>query len=134
MAGKNFSITGLDKIAKPNPVPENAPKLTSPLLSESDVIKAAGAGKAQIIGGSDPGFVDAATRPKSSAGSGLLGGISQAVSSAGSALTETVKPVSQVSQTAVQAVTPVLEAAVETVKAPVQAVQEITKIDVPKLQ
>jgi len=96
MAGKTtpqFTITGLDKIAKPNPVPENAPKLTSPLLSESDVIKAAMSGKSQIIGGSDPGFVDTATRPKSSGGGGLLGDIGNVVSNAGSAITEAVKPV-----------------------------------------
>ena len=96
MAGKTtpqFTITGLDKIAKPNPVPENAPKLTSPLLSESDVIRAAMSGKSQIIGGSDPGFVDTATRPKSSGGGGLLGDIGNVVSNAGSAITEAVKPV-----------------------------------------
>ncbi len=96
MAGKTtpqITITGLDKIAKPNPVPENAPKLTSPLLSESDVIKAAMSGKSQIIGGSDPGFVDTATRPKSSGGGGLLGDIGNVVSNAGSAITEAVKPV-----------------------------------------
>jgi hypothetical protein len=96
MAGKTspgFKITGLDKIADPNPVPENAPKQTSPLLSESDVIKAAMSGKAQIIGGEDHGFVDAATRPKSSGGSSILGGVDNFVSNVGGQVTEAVKPV-----------------------------------------
>ena len=151
-----ITITGLDKIAKPNPVPENAPKLTSPLLSESDVIKAAMSGKSQIIGGSDPGFVDTATRPKSSGGGGLLGDIGNVVSNAGSAITQAVKPVAtpvvekvvtpavkaveevakpveQVAQTAVQAVTPVVESVVDVAKVPVQAVEQITKIDAPKV-
>jgi len=150
MAGKNFGLPD------PNPVPENAPKLTSPLLSESDVIKAAMSGKAQIIGGEDHGFVDAATRPKSSGGSSLLGGVDNFVSNVGGQVTEAVKPVAtpvvekvvapavkaveevakpveQVAQTAVQAATPVVEAAVETVKAPVKAVEQITKIDAPKV-
>jgi hypothetical protein len=88
-----ITITGLDKIAEPKEVPENAPKLTGPLLSSSDVIKAAMSGKSQIIGGSDPGFVDTATRPKSSGGGGLLGDIGNVVSNAGSAITQAVKPV-----------------------------------------
>lgn len=82
MAGKNFGLPA------PKPIPENAPKLTSPLLSESDVIRAAMSGKSQIIGGSDPGFVDTATRPKSSGGSGLLGDIGNVVSNVGSAITQ----------------------------------------------
>jgi hypothetical protein len=150
MAGKNFGLP------EPNPVPENATKLTSPLLSESDVIKAAMSGKSQIIGGSDPGFVDTATRPKSSGGGGLLGDIGNVVSNAGSAITEAVKPVAtpvvekvvtpavkaveevakpveQVAQTAVQAVTPVVESVVDVAKVPVQAVEQITKIDAPKV-
>ena len=155
MAGKTtpqFTITGLDKIAKPNPIPENAPKLTSPLLSESDVIKAAMSGKSQIIGGENPGFVDTATRPKSSGGGGLLGDIGNVVSNAGSAITEAVeqvakpveqavkpvtapvvKAVEQVAQTAVQAVTPVVESVVDVAKVPVKAVEQITKIDAPKV-
>jgi hypothetical protein len=87
MAGKNFGLPA------PKPIPENAPKLTGPLLSSSDVIKASMSGKSQIIGGSDPGFVDTATRPKSSGGGGLLGDIGNVVSNAGSAITQTVKPV-----------------------------------------
>jgi hypothetical protein len=144
MAGKNFGAPA------PNPVPENAPKLTSPLLSESDVIKAAMSGKSQIIGGENPGFVDTATRPKSSGGGGLLGDIGNVVSNAGSAITEAVeqvakpveqavkpvtapvvkaveqvaKPVEQVAQTAVQAVTPVVESVVDVAKVPVKAVEQ----------
>ena len=160
MAGKTspgFKITGLDKIADPNPVPENAPKLTSPLLSESDFIKAAMKGKVQVIGPSGMEYMEPSERPsKSSSGGGLLGSISNTVSSAGSAITEAVKPVAtpvvekvvapavkaveevakpveQVAQTAVQAATPVVEAAVETVKAPVKAVEQITKMDAPKV-
>ena len=109
-----ITITGLDKIAKPLPIPENAAKLTSPLLSESDVIKAAMSGKSQIIGGSDPGFVDTATRPKSSGGGGLLGDIGNVVSNAGSAITEAVKPVA----------TPVVE---KVVTPAVQAVEQVAK-------
>ena len=114
MAGKNFGLP------EPNPVPENATKLTSPLLSESDVIKAAMSGKSQIIGGSDPGFVDTATRPKSSGGGGLLGDIGNVVSNAGSAITEAVKPVAD-------KITPNLN---QDFKAPV--VEALQAINVPR--
>ena len=112
--------------------------------------------QSQVIGSKGYEYVDAATRPKSSGGGGLLGDIGNAVSNAGSAITQTVKPVAtpvvekvvtpavkaveevakpveQVAQTAVQAVTPVVESVVDVAKVPVQAVEQITKIDAPKV-
>ena len=49
--------------------------------------------QSQVIGSKGYEYVDAATRPKSSGGGGLLGDIGNAVSNAGSAITQTVKPV-----------------------------------------
>jgi hypothetical protein len=77
-------------------------------------------GKSQIIGGSDPGFVDTATRPKSSGGGGLLGDIGNVVSNAGSAITEAVKPVAD-------KITPNLN---QDFKAPV--VEALQAINVPR--
>ena len=139
MAGKTtpqFTITGLDKIAKPNEVPENAKKLTSPLLSESDVIRAAMSGKSQIIGGSDPGFVDTATRPKSSGGGGLLGDIGNVVSNAGSAITEAVKPVAdKITPNLKQDLAAPVVEAIQDINVPrPNTDQDLTKISVRGLQ
>jgi len=81
-----YSKTGIDPDWEDPTKRDNAPK------SEADVIKAAMSGKAHVIGGENSGFVDAATI-KSSGGGGLLGDIGNVVSNAGSAITQTVKPV-----------------------------------------
>ena len=130
MAGKNFGAPA------PNPVPENAPKLTSPLLSESDVIKAAMSGKSQIIGGENPGFVDTATRPKSSGGGGLLGDIGNVVSNAGSAITEAVKPVAdKITPNLTQDLAAPVVEAIQDINVPrPNTDQDLTKISVRGLQ
>jgi len=79
-----YSKTGID--------PDYEDPTKSGPQSEADVIKAAMSGKAQIIGGPDHGFVDAATRPKSSGGSSILGGVDNFVSNVGGQITEAVKP------------------------------------------
>jgi len=124
--------------------------------TETEIVKDFTKDKAQVIGSEGYEYVDAATRPKSSGGGGLLGDIGNVVSNAGSAITQAVKPVAtpvvekvvtpavkaveevakpveQVAQTAVQAVTPVVESVVDVAKVPVQAVEQITKIDAPKV-
>lgn len=124
--------------------------------TEMEIVRDFKKDKALVIGSEGYEYVDAATRPKSSGGGGLLGDIGNVVSNAGSAITEAVKPVAtpvvekvvtpavqaveevakpveQVAQTAVQAVTPVVESVVDVAKVPVQAVEQITKIDAPKV-
>jgi hypothetical protein len=130
MAGKNFGLPA------PKPIPENAPKLTGPLLSSSDVIKASMSGKSQIIGGSDPGFVDTATRPKSSGGGGLLGDIGNVVSNAGSAITQTVKPVAdKITPNLDQDLAAPVVEALQDINVPRPNIeQDLTKISVQGLQ
>jgi len=61
--------------------------------TETEIVKDFTKDKAQVIGSEGYEYVDAATRPKSSGGGGLLGDIGNVVSNAGSAITEAVKPV-----------------------------------------
>jgi len=89
--------------------------------TETEIVKDFMKDKAQVIGSEGYEYVDAATRPKSSGGGGLLGDIGNVVSNVGSAITQTVKPVADKIPTPdlVQAVQDVGQQAIDTAVMPI---------------
>jgi len=104
--------------------------------TETEIVKDFTKDKAQVIGSEGYEYVDAATRPKSSGGGGLLGDIGNAVSNAGSAITQTVKPVAdKITPNLKQDLAAPVVEAIQDINVPrPNTDQDLTKISVRGLQ